>query len=489
MRLACMRLRDAPLAALVRLEPELNEQPVGVVDVAGTHGRIVASTELAQALGVRLGQTAHQARALAPELIVRVVDASAVQSTRAALLDAAGSVAPSVEPEGDRVYVDASAMRRMYPNEAGFAAALTRAAERIGLHVDVGIAGTKSTARVAASSYGSASIVPPGGERDFLAALPIEALPMSPELRAEFRRMGVKTLGAIAALPERATATRLGPESARAIAMARGRDDSPLIPRPHATRFEEAMDLEWEVHEVEALTFVIKRLLDALMNRLVARSLAVSSVVITLSLGSRVRDERTLTLPAATRDVKTLVHLARASMESRPPSDAVVGVRVMAVAAGVRGIQLDLFDPPGPTPEVLALTLARLAVLVGEERVGQPVVPNTHRPHAASSERFDLGGRKTLDAPDANGPGVALHVFRPPKDAQVVLRAGRMVRVVSEGIDAGVQACCGPFRVTGEWWNQAFEHDGYDVELADGGVYLVAFDAAQSRWKLDGVYE
>jgi protein ImuB len=301
----------------------------------------------------------------------------------------------------------------------------------------------------------------------------------------------VRTAAALAELPHRATATRLGAEAGRLIAVARGRDETPLVPRPHATRFEEAMDLEWEVHDVESLAFVVKRLLDALMARLAARSLAVSSIGLTLVLGSRTRDERSIALPTPTRDVKTLVHLARASLDAKSPGDAVVAVVVSAVAAGLRGMQLDLFDPPGPAPEVLTLTLARLAALVGEGRVGRPVVPDTHRPHTAAVDAFvTLPARERRAGGDiAATPCVALHVFRPPREATVVLRGGRIVRVRADGLDAGVRASCGPFRVSGEWWGEPFEHDGYDVELVDGGVYVVGFDGMQKKWQLDGVYE
>ena len=163
--MACIRLRDAPLAALVRLEPELADAPVAVVSNAGTAGFVLACTAHARAGGVAPGQTAHQARAVLPGLRVRAMDEGAIGAARAALADAAAAIAPRVEPDGDRVYLDVGEVRGMYPSEPGIVAAITAAAARVGLAVDVGIAGNKGVARVAASRRVGGAVVPAGGER------------------------------------------------------------------------------------------------------------------------------------------------------------------------------------------------------------------------------------------------------------------------------------------------------------------------------------
>lgn len=492
MRVACLRLCDAPLTALARREPGLLESAVAVVNAAGAHGYVLAVTPRARTLGVSVGQSVHQARATAPGLTMRLADAAAIASARAALFDAAAMLSPRVEPDGDRVYVDVDAMPRAYGSETAIATALGEAARRVGLKVSVGIASNKGVARVAASRYVGGQVVPPGAESAFLSPLPLDALPLSTALRIELTRLGVRRVGELAALPLEATGTRLGPEGARAVALARGEDPTPLFPRPHATRFEEALDLEWQVCEIGSLAFVVKRLADALVARLACRALAASSVALTLILASRARDERALALAAPTRDVSTLVHLARASLEARPPPDAVVGARLEAVAAAPRPAQLGLFDPPAPAPEAFALTLARLAALAGEGRVGAPHVPNTHRPYAAETVPFVPAPPGSFGAPRTTGveaPAVALHVFRPPRPASVLVENGRMAFVRAGDIAGAVRVCCGPYRVRGEWWGECFDHEGYDVELSDGGIYLVAFDHVQGAWRIDGVYD
>ncbi len=102
----------------------------------------------------------------------------------------------------------------------------------------------------------------------------------------------------------------------------------------------------------------------------------------------------------------------------------------------------------------------------------------------------DFDPPRTPHAPGAAGArAMALHVYRPPREVEVGLGDAGLVGVRSSEVRGRVVACSGPWRVEGEWWGEAYAHDGYDVELDDGGLYLVAYDPVAARWRLDGVYE
>ncbi len=488
-RVACVRLCDGPLTAHLRYEPDLVGRPLAMVDVAGARGRVIACSPEARTVGVAVGQAGHQALAIAPELVVRVADGEVFASACAALADAARSLAPRIETDGPRVYIDLTDLGAMYPSEGGFVAALDLAVRTLGLRVDIGVATGKGVARVAASPSVHGAVVPPGAERAFLAPLPLGVLPLSPTLRLSLTRLGLRTVGDLAALPIQATGTRLGPEATQAITLARGDDRTPFIPQPYATRFEESVSLDWEVHDVAALVFVLKRLVDALTLRLGCLSLAAASVTLSLSLSSRSLDERTLTLAVPTRDVPSIVHRLRASIDSRPPSDAVTAVRLVAVPAPLRAIQLGLFDPPGPAPEAFSLTLAKLTALVGEGQVGAPVALDTHRPYASALAPFDPLQSRSTERETASPETLALHVFRPPRPAEVLVARGQMVSVAASDATGRVLSWSGPFRVSGAWWGDRFERDGYDVVLQHGGRYRVAFDRVLRAWSVEGRYE
>ena len=57
---------------------------------------------------------------------------------------------------------------------------------------------------------GAAVIVPVGGEAKFLASQPLAVLPLDPDTHRRLLQLGVKTLGALVALPEEAVVSQFG---------------------------------------------------------------------------------------------------------------------------------------------------------------------------------------------------------------------------------------------------------------------------------------
>ncbi len=500
-----MRVAAFPLAAWTRLEPSLSQRPFVVVDapyVAGGAGAVLpagygvapvlAVTGPARTAGVGPGMTGYQARAVLPDVMVRGVSLEAIRGARSALVDAVATVGARIEQAREGLWVEVSDLGRIFATEAAVVGALGQAVRRVGLRATVGVGSTKSVAAVAARR-GASCIVRAGEEAAFLAPLPVDVLPLSDELRADLYKLGITRLGDLARLPLEATGIRLGEEATRAVRVAQGGEGRPLVPEVIPTRFEEALTLEDAVENIEPLLFGIRRLLDALVARLAGRSLAVGGLQLELALTEGIRDARAVSVGAPTRDVASLVKFVRGSLEAHPPVGPVQGLRVVALPRSVRAVQGGLFEPPGPAPERLALTLTRLVALVGEDRVGAPVAPDTHRPYAVAMAVFDpprtaRAGAGTEGTEAGGALTLALHVFRPPQEATVSLEAGRLVRIEAGEVSGAVRACGGPWRVEGDWWGEGFEHEGYDVELEDGGVYLVAYDRSAGRWQLDGMY-
>ena len=56
---------------------------------------------------------------------------------------------------------------------------------------------------------------------------------------------------------------------------------------------------------------------------------------------------------------------------------------------------------------------------------------------------------------------------------EVTLGEGGLVGVRAGDVRGRVVACSGPWRVEGGWWSEAYAHEGYDVALEDGGLYLI----------------
>lgn len=319
---------------------------------------------------------------------------------------------------------------------------------------------------------------------------------------------GLRTLGDLAALPADELAARLGEAGSRWHRLARGLDDRPLVGDAEEPRIEASLDLDWPIEGLEPLSFVLGRLVDALAARLARTAQGAVEIETRLDLVTRQAHVRALHLPAPMTDPRVLRTLVLLDLEVHPPPEAIDRVTVRLEPAPARAVQYSLLARPVPAPDRLTTLLARLGALVGEGRVGAPVLLDSHRPGAFDLAPFapsaacagggtrgragceheprrrrrgsvDLAGapaarrarggggeqRDVLHGPpppegdvlaeDRGRPSAVLRRFRRPVAARVTVEGGRPVRLVTDraGLAGGrIVACAGPWRTSGAWW-------------------------------------
>lgn len=491
-RIACVLVPDLAVAAACRAEPELAGRPLVLTEGRGPHARVVAVSAAARARGIRPGCTATQAGAAAADLVVRPRNLAAERSAALALADVAASLAQRIEVAADgAVFLDAAGSAHLAAGEAGLATALVARAARVGLAARAGVGASMTVARLAALHGDGVQVVPAGTERGFLAPLPLACLAPPPDIAATLARWGVARLGDLARLPAAEVATRLGRAGARLVAAARGEDERPLVPRPLDGTVEEATALEHPLDALEPLLFVLRGLIERATARLALLGAGCARVDLGLGLDDRSRDLREVPLAAPTRDGKAILACLRVAIEARPPRAAVEHVRLVAAPAPVRAAQLGLFTPPGPAPERLATTLARLAALCGPDRVGAPVPLDTHRPGAAAVVPF---APATAAAPEPPADAtrccrLVVRVLRPPRAIEVFAERGTPAFVRGPGLGGRVVGAAGPWRIAAQWWSTPLARDYWDLELTDGGIYRCYHERDSARWFVDGVYD
>lgn len=528
-RFACAVVPRFSVAALLRAEPELRGCPLVICRpegntaandrTPGPRSILVGVSREAEKRGVRTGMTVAQALVRHADLVLRPRDERAIGAAREALLDVAGSVSPRVESEGNAVYLDIDGLEKIFSSDGGIAAALSTRAERLGLAVGVGTAGSKTTARIAAgiaARKGEAILVPRGRDAAWLAPHPLSALtPVTepaalvagaretwPALQESFQRLGLRRLGDLARLPRGEVGSRFGKAGARLWRIAAGKESNALLPEAPPLEFTEGVSLEYSVESLEALLFLMRGLIDRLVQRLAVHGLSCSGLRVGLDLADGGHAERRVGVLAPTADVKALAILTRHALEAEPPHAAIVGVRAVAVADRPRPTQLDLFRPTGPSPERLATTLVRLAALCGSERVGRPVPPAGHRPEAFTVTSFDPASEERAHGDDGTEPELprsgraALRAVRPPRRAQVFQEGGSIAYVRASGLGGRAVVSGGPWRIETEWWSERpCRRDYYDVQLSDGGIYRLYREIGTGRasvgdqWFIDGCYD
>jgi protein ImuB len=522
-RFACVVVEHFDAAAIERCEPALRERPLAILKPrvdrpnvgreGGPTARIMTTIEAntaAREQGVRPGMTETEARARCPMLLTRPWVEEYVASARHALLEAALAVSPRIEDGGAGLaYVDTIGLERLIGDPAAIGRRLVHQVRAIGLIPRVGLAASRTAARMAAvNGSGAVTIIPPGRERATLAKVSIATLDLAPELIATLGRWGVRTLGELAALPREGLAARLGPPGLRAHDLALGLDRDPFRPWTPPPFWEEAQGLEWEIDSLGVLAGVLETVLERLCRRLAAVSLVADSLEIRLGLASGGHHARAVSLAYPMSEVKPMLTLAVLDLEAHPPPAAVTRVAISAHPIRTQAGQGGLWQPPAPAPRDLVTVLARLAALVGADNLGSPVLVDSHRSDAFTmlafsppsdaaasiDHRASAGGIISSHSPRAEGseppagPGrrLALRRMRPARRVEVETVGERPVRVEARL----VVASAGPWRASGEWWDrEAWARDEWDVVLGDGALCRLARDRLVGHWYLDGFYD
>jgi protein ImuB len=523
---ACIYVPNFLVAAALRAEPELKPRPVAILEGKPPLEKIIAVNEKASRLGIAPGMTKSQAE-LCTELALRPRSPLQESSAHAALLDCAQSFSPCVEDAAcDTVLVDLAGMESLLGSLPEISRALCDRAAVLGLNANVAVASNPDAALLAARGLFGVTVIPSGDEAARLGSLPIKVLfanqldeeeKKQSDLRLEtLARWGIRDLRALAALPKVSLSERLGQEGLRLQQLARGATSRTLVPMEEPMLFEESIELEHPIVLLEPLAFLLNRLLEQLCTRLGSRALCTQELRLTLDLEnfslfnqqSKINNQqfvRTLRLPLPMLDPKVFLKLLQLDLNAHPPGAPILKIHLAAEPARPRSAQGGLFLPPSPEPEKLELTLARIAALVGEQKVGALELLDTHHPDGFRMQRFitETRQQKTRDEVASPAPASAetnsivtsLRRFRPPLRANVTLEHNQPVRLVcrKKEVQGDVLWKAGPWRFSGDWWErEAWSRDEWDLAVRNGeaiSFYRVVRDLLGGGWFVEGTYD
>jgi protein ImuB len=397
-----------------------------------------------------------------------------------------------VEDTAPRTVVfDATGLERLFGTATQLAAQIVEHMRQSGIDVNVAVAANPDASATAARGFPGATVLAKGKERARLAGLPLETIHPSPEMIETLERWGIRTLGGLAELPSVNISERLGQEGVRLQALARGANTRPLVPREDTPRFVERMDLDYAIPTIEPLSFILTSLLETLCRRLGARSLATQEARLTLGLErSRQSYERMLRLPLPTRNPRLLARLFVLDLEAHPPGAATVAVQLETIPVKPRVLQSGLFMPLSPDPEKLELTLARIAAVVGQERVGSPEILDTRRPDAFRMKKFNVTLIRPSPVASAHTHRVALRFFRPRMEASIQMKNERPAWIAFSQGHGPIATVSGPWRGSGDWWlaGRKWDREEWDIEALDS-LYRIHRDVETGRWFVEGIYD
>ena len=502
-RIACLYVPDFRLQVALQCFGEDPEGGLALVDPDDGRRLIVAASPNARLDGIKRGLTAVTATSLAPELVVREVDREALAETHRGLEEAVRSLTPTFETTGSGViYASFAGLERRYRDEGegGFLDELREVTRLLGLPVRVGMASTRFCARAAAVLEGklgqvASTLVPSGQEAEFLKPLPVELLPDAIELIASLKRLGIRSLGAFAALPPAGVARRYGARGSALHRLARGIDRGTLVPAPEPRDDAVLVHAEYPIVHTEALRFLLKEPLERLIGSLDGEGLACRVLRWELCIdgGEPLHLETGSASPSGS--LRLWMDLVKVELERLVLPGGVLSVRITAQEVGPRPADQErLTGPRAAPPGALPITLAHLAAEVGLDQFGvllpQPSLLPDDRQEVVVAGGLRVRGRRLLEpeslVPDRTPTGCVPAAFRrvtPPERVEVELRGGQPTGFRHRGGWQPAERCFGPWDVSGGWWQTERRRRTWQVQ-GRGAVAQVYTE--DEGWFLEG---
>jgi protein ImuB len=360
-----------------------------------------------------------------------------------------------------------------------------------GFRASIAVSANFHTARLKAAATRGITVIPEGQEAASLAKLPLAALSLADVYAETFGIWGIRTLGELAALPEADLIARLGAPARGWRDLARGMAPHTFQPIEPGFKLKEFFEFETPVEQMDSLLFMGARMIDCLIERASTRALSLASLTVEMSLEGGREHKRAIRPALPSVDRKFLLKLLQLEIAAKPPPAAVLSLALSAEAGQSSKVQLGLFAPQTPEPSRLDVTIARLKAIAGEDRVGSPMLEDTHR-----AGSFRMTGFTAANPPDEEQEGpprMALRRLRPPLAVRVALNAGQPAHFHDGRQNYKVATSFGPWRSSGCWWSMdGWDSDEWDVLAESEGApvaCVLVMDRGKHEWRLEAFYD
>jgi protein ImuB len=511
-RVACVLIPDFPLEVQLRSQPELVEKPVALAE--GSNDRsIVLNTNLHAANeGVETGMTIVQAKNVCPKLNVLTKDARKERRRFDELTRKLQNFSPFIEEAKPGIaYLDTSGFTRTYPEEKDLAKKLISFVKTLGYPVKIGIAGNKFTSLVGAwiSGICSYTIVLPGEEKSFLETQPIQLLPIDQDQYEKLYRLGIRTLGQFALLPDQEVVARFGSESVTLLKMTRGEDDELIQPKRLDEKENKAQDFESPLETQIGILFYVNSILERQLSQLAQKGWGCEKVLVILKTGDNNEVPINLSLAKETNKPKLLIDLLALELKNVILPDPVKEIQVsIQTTSPLSSEQTSLYRKKEANP--LGQILTRLKRVLGNGNILSPRVISSNKPEGRlqlisysppqKGDSREISGRKkrgekSVPEPTETQVGFSensisgFRLYDPPKPATVREQNGLIGFVIADFWYGEVQRQKGPWEISGEWWSERYDRNYFEIELSDGARYLLFLDNSTHRWFLQGIFD
>lgn len=488
----------------------------------GSRSEVTAACPAAIAAGIRVGMALTQARALVPGLRIDPADP---QGDRVDLERLAHSLArrwsPSVTLAGeDLLFLDLTGVAHLHGGEAQMLRRLHALLARAGFASRIAVADTPGAAWAFARFRPETLLLCPSGEHGaWLAPLPVEALRLEGDALDLLHRLGIDSIGQLAALPRAPLVRRFGTTIAARLDQALGRIPEPVTPVTPPEPIAVTQRFAEPIATPEAIAHWLGDLVHRLAEALAEAGQGARRIGLVADRVDGVPQRIGIGLARASRDPAHLLRLLARRIDSIEPG---YGLDAMALhllrSEPLGALPVDERLDAETVPD-LAPLIDALATRIGMGRLWRMQAVESDVPERSATALPPLDpperAAPTLKADDVrqldrNAP---LPPWHPdwPRPIRLLRRPERLDHVVAalpdqpprrftwRGERHEVVRADGPERIHGEWWKRAAEthatRDYFRVEDERGRRYWLFRQGDGERsvtgdlsWYLHGLF-
>ncbi len=516
-----------------------------VIEAAGRR-LLAAINPAAASAGLAPGMPLADALSFVPGLATAAAEPAADRAALRRLAEWCSRYSPWTAPDGaDGVMIETTGSAHLWGGESALAADLAARLDgrRVGCRIAVAdtLGAAWALARFTQTGLAQTGervvILPPGEARAGLAALPVEALRLDPAAAQGLRRVGLKQVGDLYAMPRAALVRRFGQAVMQRLDQLLGDLSEPLSPLGEAPVRRVRLSFAEPIAEPADLACAAERLAGDLVLRLAREGIGARRLDLTFHrLDGRVERIR-LGTARPSRDPRHLATLLKERLDTVDPG---LGVEDMILAAfaveplGPEQIGLPRHPScphPGLPPHAgegmdggIAPLLDRLGSRLGLEALSRIEPHQSHIPERASvrvpagqlttasaaAAKAAVRGQSTQDSGSRNlrwrgndeiRPPRPIRLFAPPQPVEAfwLLPDDPPFRFTWRRLQHRVTRADGPERIAEEWWRaegpagRAAIRDYYRVEDQDGRRFWL-FRAGLAghddppRWFIHGLF-
>lgn len=476
----------------------------------GAHGEVLTAVDAAAAAaGLAPGLRLADARAILPDLALAPAAPSADRRLLESLAAACRRYTPRVAlddaPAGDggegsggeaALVLDISGSAHLFGGEAGLLADLGRRLDRLALGHRLAVA-DGAMAAWAWARYGAGGVLKGEAARAALARLPVQALRLAPATTATLRRLGLRRVGQLQALPQRALVRRFGRDPVLALDRLMGVTETPFTPLREPPCH--AAGLAWaepigRTGDIRAAVLELLQRLGLELERAVAGARRLELLLFRVD-GELAR--LTIRTGRPSRDTAHLLALFELQLDGLDIGFGIESIRLeVTEAAPLAARQVDLAQDQDVAE--LARLVDQLQARLGPAAVRRLLPAPSHWPEHAQGVIDPAGDPAAADPWLAGQPRPLRLLARPaPIEAMAPVPDGPPILLRHCGRSEPVRAASGPERLEPEWWRtdrptprprdyyRVTDARGLDLWLYREGRYG---EAEPPTWHLHGTF-